>query len=251
MDKNKTKLIPPILTFIGIIAGWELVDVLLGIKEIILPNPHEILNAIINNFTELMYHTSITGIEALLGFILGSLIAILIAVVFVYSKKVKKATYPYLVVLKAIPILALAPLLILWFGSGMTSKVVMAALIVFFPVLVNMFKGLSTIEQEELDLFKSLKATKKQVFWKLRLPHSLKYLFPALKIAITFAVVGATIAEFTGAAAGIGHLIVQASYYLETSLLFAGMVMISIVGIVLFYLVDYVEKKVVFWEKEN
>jgi NitT/TauT family transport system permease protein len=251
MHKRKNRLknnIPVLITFIIIIAGWELIDFLFKIKEIILPNPHEILFTIINNLGELLSHTYVTLLESILGFIVGSVSAILLAILFVYSATSKKALYPYIIAIKAAPLYALAPLLLLWFGNGIMSKVVMSALVAFFPVLVNAVKGFTAVEPEAVDLFKSLSASKWQVFFKLRFPSSLKYIFPALKIASTFAVVGATIAEFTGASKGIGYLIVNSSYYLETSMMFAGILMISLVGILLFYLIEFLEKKVVFWE---
>ena len=132
-----------------------------------------------------------------------------------------------------------------------SSKVIIAALVSFFPVLVNAIKGFNSIEPESIDLFKSISATKWQIFLKLRIPNALKFIFPALKIASTLAIAGATIGEFTGASSGIGFLIVNSSYYLETSLMFAGIVFISIGGVLFFYLIEYIEKRVVFWEKAD
>jgi len=248
--KNRLKISKlPIIAFLVIVVLWEAFDYVFSIKEVILPNPHEILSSIVANWDILIKHTGITMFESIFGFIIGSSIGILIALLFVYSAKSKEALYPYAIALKATPLYALAPLLIVWFGSGLLSKIVMSALVAFFPVLVNAVKGFTSIEQESLDLFKSFSASKWQTFIKLRLPNSLPYLFPALKVATTLAVVGATIAEFTGASFGIGHLIVNASYYLDTSLMFAGIVMISLAGILFFYLIESMEKKVVFWQK--
>lgn len=248
--KNRLKISKlPIIAFLIIISLWEAIDYIFSIKEVILPNPHEILSSIIANWNILIKHTGITMFESVFGFIIGSSIGILIALLFVYSAKSKEALYPYAIALKATPLYALAPLLIVWFGSGLLSKIVMSALVAFFPVLVNAVKGFTSIEQESLDLVRSFSASKWQTFIKLRLPNSLPYLFPALKISTTLAVVGATIAEFTGASSGIGHLIVNASYYLDTSLMFAGIVLISLAGILFFYLIEFIEKKVVFWQK--
>ena len=249
MHKRKFRLnILPFVIFVMVLIVWEAADYLLKIKEIILPNPHEILISIITNFNSLIFNASITLSEAILGFILGSLAAILIALSFVYVNNFKKAFYPYVIIIQATPVLALAPILILWFGTGLMSKVVMSALVAFFPVLVNAVKGFTAIEQEETDMFKSLSASEWQIFKKLRFPNSLKYIFPALKVSITFALVGAVIAEFTGASKGIGYLIVNSSYYLETSLVFAGIITVSVAGILLFYIFDWLEKKIVFWE---
>ncbi len=246
--KNRLKQwIIPLLTFVIFISTWQVIDYLFNIRTIILPNPLEIFLVIVNNFTYLLNHTTITLIESISGFLLGSILGIGSAILFTYSKLLKKSLYPYSIAFKAVPVIALAPLLIMWFGSGLTSKIVMAAIITYFPVLVGTVKGLSAVTQDHLDLFKSLSASNWKVFWKLRFPTSLSYLFPSLKISATFAVVGATIAEFTGASKGIGYIIVTSSYYLETTMMFAAIVMISIVGLLFFYTVEYIENRVVFW----
>lgn len=250
MHKKKTKLkgilfpIGVLFIFLGV---WQLVDYLFKIKEVILPSPVEIFNEIINNFSLLINHTSITMFESLMGFIFGSVLGILIALSFVYYPLSKKAFYPYAIALKATPLYALAPLLVIWFGNDLWSKIVMSSMVAFFPVLVSSVKGFSSVGKEKLELFQSLSASKWDTFVKLKFPHALSYIFPSLKIATTLAVVGATIAEFTGASRGIGHLIVNSSYYLETSLMFAAIIFISIAGVLFFYLLDYLEKKVVFW----
>ena len=246
--KNRLKQwIAPALTFVLFISIWQLIDYLFGIRNIILPNPLEIFLIMVNNFSYLLDHTKLTAIEAISGFLLGSILGIASAILFTYSKLVKNSLYPYTIAFKAIPVIALAPLLIMWFGSGVTSKIVMAAIITYFPVLVGTVKGLSAVTKDHLDLFRSLSASNWNIFWKLRFPTSLPYLFPSLKISATFAVVGATIAEFTGASKGIGYIIVNSSYYLETTMMFAAIVMISIFGVLFFYLIDLLEKKIVFW----
>ncbi|MBS3137078.1 ABC transporter permease [Candidatus Woesearchaeota archaeon] len=254
MDKRKNRINSwrlPLLAFVVIIGIWEISTDVFNINKIILPDPYTILISIITNWNILIKHTSITMIEALFGFIIGTLIGILIAILFVYFSKAKQAFYPYAIALKATPLYALAPLLVMWFGSGIFSKIVMSALVAFFPILVNTVKGLTSVEQESYDLFRSLSASKWQVFTKLRLPNALPYIFTALKISTTLSVVGATIAEFTGSSMGIGHLIVNASYYLDTSLMFSGIVMISLAGVLFFYFVDYIEQKMVFWQKND
>jgi len=247
----KTKLkemIFPLGTLAIVILGWELADYIFAIREIILPNPHEILSAMINNWQSLIYHTGITAFESLFGFTIGCIAGVCAATLFVYSIKSKKALYPYAIALKAAPLYALAPILIIWFGNGIIAKIVMSSMVAFFPVLVSAVKGFSTIEQEKLDLFHSMNASRTKIFFKLRLPNSLPYIFPALKVASTLAVVGATIAEFTGATYGIGHLIVISSYYMDTSLMFASIIMISLFGVLFFYTLEKIEKKVVFWQ---
>jgi NitT/TauT family transport system permease protein len=186
--------------------------------------------------------------ESVLGFLLGSGGAYLVAILFVFSRTFQQAVYPYAVALKATPLIAIAPLLVLWFGNGLLSKIVMSALVAFFPVLVNSAIGLTAVDPEVLDLMRSLSASRWQVLTKIRIPNSLSYFMAGLKIASSLAVVGAVIGEFTGATEGIGHLINTSSYYLETPLMFAGVAMISLGGVLFFGLMAYLERKIVFWQ---
>ncbi|MFC2134410.1 ABC transporter permease [Bacteroidota bacterium] len=237
----------PFVAFVIIVSLWLILDYLLQIKSILVPNPYEIFLSISANFPLLLKHTSITMFESVMGFVIGSSLGFMIASIFALNKTIKDALYPYAIALKATPMLVIAPILVIWFGSGITSKIVMASLISFFPVLVNSYNGLTTLNQESLDLFNSMKANKWQLYYKLQVPSALPFIFSSLKIASTFAVVGATIAEFTGSSYGIGHLIINSSYYLETDLVFASIVAISLVGVAFFYLIEYTEKKIIYW----
>lgn len=143
----------------------------------------------------------------------------------------------------------MAPLLVLWFGTGLFSKIVAAALVCFFPILVNTVKGLGSVNNDALDLFKSYSATKWQIFTKLRLPNSLPYIFSALKISTGLAVVGAVVGEFVGASKGIGYVILVSSYHLETTTMFAAIIMSALAGVLFFWLISVLEKKFIFWEE--
>lgn len=227
---------------------WELTTRLLSVSALILPAPSDIASAIYGNFTALCQEMLITAFEAVSGFLIASVLGYLLAIVFVYSRFAKNALYPYAIALKATPLIAIAPLIIMWVGSGVASKIVMASVIAFFPVLVNSVKGLEAVDEEILDIANSLDATKLSVFKHIIFPHSLPYVFPALRIASTLAVVGALIGEFIGSNMGIGFLINKSSYYLETDLMFAAIFCASLFGIIFFLLIGYIEKKVVFWE---
>jgi NitT/TauT family transport system permease protein len=239
----------PALALVVILGLWELADAVFKFNRIILPSPSQIARACVLNFHVLLSETGVTMFESVLGFLLGSGVAYLLAVAFVHSRTVQEAVYPYAIALKSTPLIAVAPLLVLWFGNGILSKVVMSALVAFFPVLVNSVSGLTGIDPEALDLMKSLSATRWQILTKIRVPNSLPYLFASLKIASSLAVVGAVIGEFTGSIRGVGHLINTASYYLETPLMFAAIAMISLGGVLFFWLMAYLEKKVVFWQE--
>jgi NitT/TauT family transport system permease protein len=239
----------PTVTLIAILGLWQLAEFVFQFNRIILPSPLEIGGAFISNYQVLFKETAVTLVESVSGFLLGGVSAYLLAVAFVHSRTAQQAVYPYAVALKSTPLIAIAPLLVLWFGNGMLSKIVMSALVAFFPILVNAVSGLSAVDPEAIDLMKSLSASRWQVLTKIRIPNSLPYLFAALKISSSMAVVGAVIGEFTGATEGIGHLITASSYYLETPLMFAAIVMISLAGILFFWLMGYLEKKVVFWQE--
>ena len=149
--------------------------------------------------------------------------------------------------LQTVPIVAIAPLLTIWFGFTLVPKVVIAAIICFFPVLVNTTRGLRSVSGQALELMNVLSARKRQIFWRLRVPSSLPYVFAGLRVAATLSVIGAIVAEFTGSNRGIGYVIVQASYRIDTKLMFAGIALSSLGGIVFFNIIGWIEKKVLHW----
>jgi NitT/TauT family transport system permease protein len=245
--KLKKGLMPALFLLAGLII-WELIIYLFKFPVYILPTPRAILIDIFSNLSSLLPHLWITISEAVGGLIIASILGIIIAIIFLYSKNAEKGGYPYIIALKTTPIIVLAPLLVLWFGNGMLSKVVIVALICFFPIVVNTLKGFKSVNQDFIDLFKSLNSSKKQIFLKLRLPFSTPYIFSALKISSSLAFVGAIVGEFVGANEGIGFVILVASYQLNTIRMFSGIILVALAGIVLFFLIDFIEKKVVYWK---
>ena len=253
MHKKKNKIIKriaPVLIFISILLVWELMVLGLKIPEYILPSPSMIITEIFTNLNELLYHTSITMFEAVAGFLIANALALIFSVIFVHSKSVENSLYPYIIGLRVSPVIAIAPLLVLWFGTGLWSKIICSAILCFFPTLVNLTKGLRAVDEQLLDLFKSFSSNKLKTLWKLRLPNSLPYLFSAFKITIGLAIAGAIIGEFVGSNKGIGYIIQISSYYIETTKVFAALFIVGFAGAALFYLVSYIEKKMVFWYKE-
>ncbi|MDX2470921.1 MAG: ABC transporter permease [SAR324 cluster bacterium] len=251
MDSRETptkKIIVPFFVFILILVIWELADKVFNFPSIIFPAPSEIYKAFIENWSVLFTETGITLFESVCGFLLGSIIAYLFAIIFTFSPILETALYPYAIAIKSTPLIAIAPLLTLWFGNGLPSKIIMSALVAFFPVLVNSLQGLTSADRDLENLMKSLAANKWQILIKVRIPNSLGYLFSSLKIASSLAVVGAVIGEFVGASQGIGHLIKNTSYYLDTPLMFAGIAMISSGGILFFGLIVWLEKKLIYWD---
>jgi NitT/TauT family transport system permease protein len=244
-------VVSPIVSLVLLLLAWEGVDRFFSVNPIVLPPPSAIAGAFTSNAGRILQETGITMTEAVLGFVLGSVTAYGLAIVFVHSRRLQDALYPYAIAVKSMPLIAIAPLLVVWFGNGLASKIVMAALVAFFPVLVNAVSGLTAVDSETLDLMKSLSASRWQTLVKIRMPNSLGYLFASLKIASSLAVVGAVIGEFTGSTRGIGHLINTASYYLDTPLMFAAIASISVGGILFFGLMAYLERSLVFWERRG
>ncbi|MBW2981637.1 ABC transporter permease [Candidatus Woesearchaeota archaeon] len=242
----------PVLFSGGVLVIWELLVLIFNVPEYLVPKPTRIISEIVTNFNSLLGHTGITMLEAFVGFIIANILGFIIGVIFAHSKTAEKGFYPYVIALKTTPIIAMAPLLVLWFGTSLISKIVAAAVICFFPILVSTVKGLRIVDEDSLKLFKSYYADKWQIFTRLRLPNSLPYIFSALKISTGLAVVGAVVGEFVGANRGIGYVILVSSYHLETVRMFAAIIMSALGGLVFFWLISLIEKKIIFWnEKEE
>jgi NitT/TauT family transport system permease protein len=243
----KSEVWAPIVAFGVFLLGWEMVILISGISPLILPSPGAVGQVLISRSVYLLGQSGVTAFEAILGLGLGSLTGLGLAILFSFSQVAQQALYPYAIAMKAIPLVALAPIIVTWFGSGLLSKALLAAIIAFFPVLVNAIEGLRSVDSEALELFQSWSASPWQVFVKLRVLSALPAIFAGLKVASSFAIVGAVVAEFVGAEQGIGHVIKSSSYYLETDLTFAAILFSALTGLALFTLVSTVEKKVVFW----
>lgn len=241
-------LLPPIFALILFLLGWWLVIKIFAVSPLILPTPVDVARALFANLPSLLLNGGITLLEAILGFLLGAAAAIILAGTFQFSNTVRDGVYPYVIAIKAIPLIVLAPILVVWFGSGFISKVVMAAIISFFPIMVNTFQGLNSVDEEALDLLATFSASRWQIFTKLRFPAALSSIFAGMKISSTFAVIGAVVAELVNAQNGIGYIIKNSSYYLDTALTFAAILVAALIGLIFFWLVNLLEKKFIFWE---
>jgi NitT/TauT family transport system permease protein len=245
------KWLPAMTVSISVLMLWQVCIVVFDIPRYVLPKPSAIVGEIGTRADTLLYHLSWTMGEAIGGFFIGSGLAFLVAVLFVHSRILERSMYPWAVVLQTVPIVAIAPLLTIWMGFGILSKMVISAIICFFPMLVNSLRGLRAVSTQALELMQILSASKLDILFRLRLPSSLPYLFTGLKVTSTLSVVGAIVGEFTGADFGIGKVILVASYQQDTQLLFAGLVYSSAAAIFAFLLVTVVEKWVVRWQVET
>lgn len=243
------RFLPALMFIILVLIAWQLIVRFLNVPIYLLPAPSDILKRLATSYEVLLVHTGYTALESTLGFLLGSGFGILLAVAFVHSRTLELGIYPYAIALKTVPIIAIAPLLIVWCGNGILPKVIVSAIISFFPVVVNITKGFRNIDHEAFDLFDSMSASKAQVFFKLRVPSSLPYLFAALRISSTLAVVGAIVGEFSGADRGLGFFIMISSNRLETVDMFVGILLSSLLGIVFFYTIALLERVIAPWAR--
>ncbi|MEA1900490.1 MAG: ABC transporter permease subunit [Thermodesulfobacteriota bacterium] len=239
--------IPALAFFVLFMTLWELSVKIFDIPNYLIPAPHIILSEIITSFSSLLQDIGVTMLEAVLGFLIGNALGICFAVALVHSSFIKKSVYPYIVGSQAIPIIAIAPLLTIWFGNGLLGKVTMAVLICFFPATVNATIGFKSVSNDALDLMKSLSGSKYQVFVKLRLPSSLPFLFSAFKISSTLSIIGAIVAELAGSETGIGFRILISSYQINTNMLFASLVVSALAGIIFYQLIALLERRIIKW----
>ncbi|MCA0047416.1 ABC transporter permease [Mesorhizobium sp. B283B1A] len=235
----------PVLGAASLLVAWQYLPPFLGVPTYIVPTPTAIFGTFQKNFALLMDNLRPTLIEALAGFVIGNLAAVLLAVVFVHSRILQAAYFPIVLFFNTIPILALSPIIILIFGLGMTPKIVIAAVICFFPTLVNMIRGLDSPSDNEHELFRVLSATRWEIFWDLRLPRALPMLFSSLRIASATAVIGAIVGEWIGSDKGLGALIIQASFNYQSDRLYAAIVLSSCLSIAVFCIVVMVERRVI------
>jgi NitT/TauT family transport system permease protein len=232
----------PSATMALIICTWEAVTHLFSIPPYLLPAPSLIASSMAANASLLLKHSVITASEIALGFLLSVVVGVPLAVAIFLSKSFARAIYPVLVSSQAVPKVAIAPLFLVWFGFNLLPKVLIAFFIAFFPIVINTAVGLASIEREKFYLAQSMGLSGMATFWKIQLPNALPSMFAGFKISITFAVVGAVVGEFVGGQGGLGYLLLTANGNMDTALLFAGIVALTILGLLFFALIVLIER---------
>lgn len=243
--------IPVILTGTIILILWELIVRIFSISKWLLPSPGSIMTAMWTMRNVLLTHSIRTLEEALLGLLLAVLMGILSGGLIYYFKFLKKTIYPLLVVSQTIPIIVLAPLLVIWLGYELLPKLVIVVLACFFPVAVNTVDGLLNVDQEKQNLVRAMGASEWQMFRLVNLPSALPVIFSGLKIAATYAVMAAVVAEWMGSDRGLGVFIVRSSNSYQTEQVFAGIILVSFFSIILFQLVGLMEKMMIPWQSDE
>ncbi len=235
---------------LGILA-WEVIVRVSGLPKFILPSPMDVWTRLLRALADgsLLFHTGYTLIEIMLGLFFGVAFATVIGWLLAKSRSLEKILSPYLVASQAIPIVAIAPLLILWFGSGITSKVLICALIVFFPVLVNTIVGIRAVPATLYDLMNSIRATRWQILFKLELPASLPVLLGGLRIGATLSVIGAIVGELVDAKNGLGFLLKVGDFQYDTSMVFVAVFMLVSLALMLYGVVTVLEGNFLKWQQ--
>ncbi len=236
-----------IIGFAVLFVAWEAAARLLDIPRYILPAPTAIWSDFLERYPRMMDAAVTTAGEIVLGFILSVLVSIPLAVLISYSRPIERSVMPIIVALQIIPKIAIAPLFIIWFGFGLAPKLLLVFLLCFFPILVSATTGLRSVPSDVLDLARSTGTTEFLVFRKIRLPHALPSIFTGLKVAATLATTAAIVAEFVASDRGLGYMLLEFNGNLETGMVFATVILLSFIGVALYSVVEFIERRAVSW----
>ena len=239
-----------LLLIAALLALWQEAVRLFQIPAYILPSPSSVFEALWRGLRSGVYieHLIVTLEETLLGFGLGCALAFLFGTVVALSRTIEYFLYPLIVMFQAMPKVALVPLIVVWFGLGLESKIISAALVAFFPLMVNTILGLRSAEEDRIDLMRSLAASPWQIFWMLRLPNALPYIFAGLEIAMIFALIGAIVAELINSEKGLGMVIQSLSFTMDVAGQFSVLLILAVLGLILNGAVVAIRRRVIFWD---
>lgn len=252
MDKfvNKLKeVLPPILLIAALIICWEVASIAFKVPEFLLPKPSRIAEVIVLRHAVLWKNLLITLEEVLLGLVVGFLGGFGLALIMFFSPVMRRTLNPIVVISQTIPVIALGPILVIWLGYNIMPKIIIVALIVFFPITVNTFDGLVSCDQDLITLLKSMGASRWQIFTKVQLPNALPFVTSASKVAITFSVIGAVTAEWIGSDKGLGAYILQSNARIRTPEMFAAILVTALMGIIMFFIAQIAENMIIPWQK--
>jgi NitT/TauT family transport system permease protein len=237
----------PVGAIVLVLAVWEAAVAVLRVKVVVLPPPSAVAAVVLDRWPLLLEHLWPTLYQIVLGFALSVAGGLVVAVLLVYSEPIRKGVLPLIVTSQIVPKVAVAPLLVVWFGTGDLSRLLLAFLIAFFPIVINTVVGLTSVDDDYIRMARAFMGTRWHIFAKIRLPHALPLIFGGMKISITLAVIGIVVAEFVAAQRGIGYLIVMANGLLDTPLMMAAIAVLSGMGLALYGLIAALERVVVYW----
>lgn len=241
------------LTLVLAIGGWEWYVKTYQVSVLILPPPSHIVSALYSGLASGVYLKAlfVTLQAIVLGFLLSASVAFVLGTLISQIRLLEATIYPYVVALQTLPKIAIAPLILVWVGLGIESKIIIAALVSFFPMLVNTITGLKSASADKIELMHALTASRTKTFFLVKLPEAMPYIFAGLQIGIVLAVLGAIVGEFVGAKAGLGYLIIQMNYTMDVAGMFAVLVILGIMGVALNLLITILRKRVIFWQRTD
>jgi len=247
------RIFGPLGILVAVLLAWEGYIYFFDVPIMVLPTPRQIANAMIAGFRNGLFqrHFLVTAQEVVFGYGLGLTFGILLGAPIALSRTCELMLYPYILALQTMPKVALAPIMMIWVGFGIESKIVITMIVALFPVMVNVIVGLRTIDADRINLIRSLKGGMWSEFWYVRLPSAAPFIFAGMKTAVVLALLGAITAEFVGAEAGLGYLMAQLMFRLDTPGVFAVLLILSAIGITLFLVADWLQRRIVFWDSPD
>ncbi|HZP96432.1 MAG TPA: ABC transporter permease [Candidatus Limnocylindria bacterium] len=263
MRRTAGDALPPIVALVIALGAWEAVVDLLNIPVYLLPGPSAIAGTLWRLVSAgfvpptyvgapaqgILYDTYITFAEAMVGLLIGTTIGLVFAVIMTNSRFAEQALYPIIISIRSTPTIAVAPVFIIWFGFTLMPKAIVAALATFYPVLVNCITGMRGVDPTTLEFFQSVRASKREIFWHLRVPNTLPYFFAALRLNVSLSLIGAIVGELVGARDGVGHMMTEAAITLRTTDVFSGVVVLTVLGVILTEVVTLVQARVLYWHE--
>ena len=250
-EKKAINIILPILFTLSLLGIWEIIINIGKIEKFIMPAPSDILKSLIENFTEMIPHIIVTLYESMAGFLIAIVLALILAIIMDLMPLVKKAIYPVFIISQTVPVIALAPLFIIWFGFGALPKIIVVVIICFFPIVISNCDGLENVDKDLINHFKLMGASKLKSFFHLKLPFGIINFFSGLRIAATYSIMGAVIGEWLGGDKGLGVYMTRARSVYALDKMFAAIVIIVIMSMGIFYIIGKIEKLSTPWTKYN
>ena len=245
------KVLPTVIALLQVLGLWVYICFSGTVPKSLLPSPLDVWNAFCEDWQLMLRHARVTLTETFIGLALGIIIGFLTAVIMDRFRIVKKMIYPLIIISQTIPTVAIAPLLVLWLGYQMLPKVVLIVLIVFFPISISLLEGFASIDKDTVNLMRSMGANRLQIFRYVKVPGALGHFFSSLKISVSYAVVGAVLAEWLGGTEGLGCYMTRVRKAFSYDKMFAVIILISIISLLLIWLTGFLQKKLMPWEKVN
>ncbi len=251
LRRATSAIVPGLVTVIAVLSAWELAINAFDVAPLVIPAPSAILNEIADRGSVYFDAALVTVAEAAAGFVIALLVSGVMAAAMVHLPVFDRAVQPLQIALRCTPVVAFAPALMLWLGFGWAPKIVMAAVITFAPFLVNLLTGFRSIDTATLEVLRSVNASRREIFFTLRVPHALPFLFSAARVCISLGLIGAVVAEWSGSSEGLGYMIIAAQKNLETTVVWACVAVLTVLGITLTLLLSVVENRVLRWNREE